>query len=303
MVAEGACICMSLLTIVVPIGEDSVISNLESWVARLNYEDIQLILVYDGKELRGYERLRHLLDTSLIEKKKLLTSSSRNPGGTRNIGLEAANGQWLYFCDADDLPEIHNVLEAIEAALPQTELIVGQYTKIDSRDGRELFRSNTKSISSLLEEVGLWRILFRAATFSEVRFPETSMGEDQVYLLFCSVTMRSIQFNDVLFYNYFCSIPGQLTNHVMKLDQLKESVEIASGSLGIHVTPNAPEAQFQFEILMRMVLTYCTRSFHVLGSFRLFSLVWEGSNKLSFLCKCQIIAQVVTKILKRAAQI
>jgi len=286
-----------LLSIVVPIGQGFEKSNLDCWMEALRNEEIEVVLVYDGNVPDEKKDLEQLLSRTQISKKKLLYSSSRNPGGTRNIGLQAVTGEWFCFCDADDLPEIQNLLQAKNEVAKQTQVIVGQYKKITSMDNQVAFASETNSLEGLLVELGLWRILFRTSDFRSYMFPDSKMGEDQAFVIFSSLTTREIQYSNYNFYNYFYSISGQLTRHRQKYEQLALSIDFALRNLEYDSDQMDSESKFRFEILTRMLFTHITKGNQKVASFRMFQLLWNRFPLISFTRKISLTCKVINRVL------
>lgn len=263
----------------------------------LRLNEVELILIYDGTNLSEKDSLEQLLEASPVLKKDLLESSSRNPGGSRNLGLEAVTGEWFLFCDADDLPEVKNLVQAIGESNPQTQIIVGQYKKILDKANQNSFVSKTEKLAHLQYEPGLWRMLFRSSEFSQYRFPNSKMGEDQVFLLFCLLPKRTIQFTELLFYNYFCDVQGQLTRDKNKFEELAHSIRFGSENLSVISQLSRAEAEFSFAVLVRMLFTYLFKSHRVLQSIKLSLLVWTKFRLIPFSLKSLITFKIVVKTL------
>jgi glycosyltransferase involved in cell wall biosynthesis len=283
----------------VPIGQGFEKSNLSSWLGALDNEELEVILVYDGNDPDEKENLEQLLTRTQIGKKKLLYSSSRNPGGTRNIGLQAVTGEWFCFCDADDIPEIQNILKVINEVAKQTQVIVGQYKKKTPMENQVVFSSDTNSLEGLLVELGLWRILFRASDFRTYKFPDSKMGEDQAFVIFSSLTTRDIQFSKYNFYNYFYSVTDQLTSNPQKFEQLALSISFALKHLECSSSQIDSESRFRFEILTRMLLTHIIKGNQKVESFGLFKLLWNRFPSVSFARKLFLFCKVVRRVLVR----
>ena len=94
---------MSTVSIIMPVynAEKYLHKAIES-ILNQTYKDFELILINDSstdhsKEIcRGY--IRNNDKIVLLEN----NSESHGPGPTRNIGLDYATGEYIYFMDADD---------------------------------------------------------------------------------------------------------------------------------------------------------------------------------------------------------
>lgn len=67
-------------------------------VASQTLQPFEIIVVDDGSTDDSVEQIRNFSDRVIV-----LHSSHRNGAGTRNVGIEAATGDWIAFLDADDI--------------------------------------------------------------------------------------------------------------------------------------------------------------------------------------------------------
>jgi glycosyltransferase involved in cell wall biosynthesis len=79
--------------------------NAERWVAAAiesalgqTYNNVEVIVIDDGSTDRSLEVIKQF-----DQKIRWLSISNRGPSAARNVGLKAAQGEWIQFLDADDL--------------------------------------------------------------------------------------------------------------------------------------------------------------------------------------------------------
>lgn len=99
-----------LISIVIPLynGERFIAQTLESVLAQ-TYRNIEVIVVDDASTDRGCEIVR---DYSTEDSRLKLLLSETNFGGPakpRNIGIDAAQGEFIAFVDADDIWKPHKL--------------------------------------------------------------------------------------------------------------------------------------------------------------------------------------------------
>jgi glycosyltransferase involved in cell wall biosynthesis len=144
-----------------------------------------------------------------------LSSSARNPGETRNIGLAAATGSWICFWDSDDYPVIDQILEnVIEAEENYYQISVGNYLvgeHIKNHPVKFLDVQAARNLSDLYSNPGLWRMAFKRDVIKDVEFPNFRMGEDQIFLFKILATLPRIHFSSRITYKYMIYSDHQLT--------------------------------------------------------------------------------------------
>lgn len=77
-------------------------------------EDLQVVVVDDGSDAVTLGRVQDLCEA--YRNVSLLVEENRGAGSARNKGLEAAEGEWILFADADDrfLPSLSQLLDEVE---------------------------------------------------------------------------------------------------------------------------------------------------------------------------------------------
>jgi hypothetical protein len=129
------------------------------------------------------------------------------------MGIKAAEGKWIIFCDSDDMPLFLNLLTSIINANNQCDIVIGSFVTED--------RLGIQSLSSLIERdttfnwesislnPGLWRWLIQKKLLEHISFPNLSIGEDQFFLMRLMSTTSQIQFSSLIFYVYRSEIEGR----------------------------------------------------------------------------------------------
>ncbi len=103
-----------LVSIVVPVYNmgDSIEKCVESILCQ-TYRNIEIILVDDGSKDDSYSHCKIL--ESRDKRVKAFHTENRGSGPARNYGIEQANGEYIYFPDADDYMEKNAIQTMIDA--------------------------------------------------------------------------------------------------------------------------------------------------------------------------------------------
>ncbi|KAA8374009.1 glycosyltransferase family 2 protein [Leuconostoc carnosum] len=174
-------------------GKIAINSTIQSFLEQ-NVEQKELIIIDDNS---SDESVKYLTDyIKLFDEKGEISliplSDNRGPGGARNVGLEKAQGEYIFFLDADDLIGADSLSVLIDKAKQWgSEFILGQYTALD-RDYATYFSKDGDVINAeieknhLLSTVGPWGKLFLNSVIKSntITFPEKIMlYEDMSFLI------------------------------------------------------------------------------------------------------------------------
>ena len=124
----------------------------------------------------------------------VVESDCRDPGGARNVGLDAVDGDWIYFLDADDDHVEGGLRRLFEVASsePGTDIVIGGYRRIvdgpDFTDKRprkftgDPVRNAGDYVAGLHRTVAVGSVLVRAGLIEQTRFPcGLHFDEDTVF--------------------------------------------------------------------------------------------------------------------------
>jgi len=185
-----------LISIVIPVyNVEAFIEHCIHNILSQTYRNLEVIIVNDGS-----------LDESISIAKELTKDDQRfiyidkENGGqsdARNVGLDCASGDYIFFCDPDDFmfeKSIENLYYA--SVLTNADIVVGSFCRFD--EGMFYFYPVQKeellhSVSSkeaimgmdneedytLLRYSAVWGKLFKKNLFETIRFPKGKYAEDQ----------------------------------------------------------------------------------------------------------------------------
>ena len=220
-----------MLSVVIPVGNlGRDIENLKSIVSAVPKQEVEMVFILDTAEKLAFIQLNELCKIEQLNHYKILECADRNPGSSRNIGMNAAEGEWIIFCDSDDMPIFSNLLNAISLANVGSDIVIGSFFNEDKfgiRTSQRLIE-NDPSINWHLISLnpGLWRWLMRKNLLEHVTFPKLSMGEDQFFLIKLLSTPSRIKFASEFFYVYRTNTRGSLTRNKAKISDLSIIIKL-----------------------------------------------------------------------------
>jgi len=209
------------LSIVVPITRMSGrMQNLRSWLTSVTQFDVEVILVHDRQDLNTSTELEALCKTISSRKVKVFEQNFGNPGDARNFGKNHTTGNFITFCDSDDVLHIENIMKSL-SLYSDYDVIIGTFVVVDSGSRRLVTSSQApKNAVNLAMNPGLWRFIFRSEILDNLEFMKFLMGEDQLFLAETKLFSSKIKIVDSVFYDYYVNDKSQLTSDKGKVNDL-----------------------------------------------------------------------------------
>ncbi len=154
-------------------------------ILKQSFSDFELICIDDGSTDKSLDimKLYALKDKRIV----VLSQKNQGVGYARNKAIQAAKGEWLAFCDGDDLVP-QSAYEYMYKASADVDVVVGEYMEIDDM-GKELYlkcrhKHKTNNFYAIFMSPCVWNKLIRRDFLlkHEIFFPELLLGEDVVFL-------------------------------------------------------------------------------------------------------------------------
>ena len=208
---------MSKVSVIMPVynAEKYLGEAIES-VLRQTYSDIELLLINDRSTDRSKEICMEY--SKMDDRIVLLENSSDNhgPGPTRNVGLDYATGDYIYFMDADDwidgrlLEYAVNRMQETNADIVQFGISIEQNNGAKPLEfywrGKNVLTKNEiqKDIIYFLRENrnSLCLQFFRRETVRTIRFENIISGEDFSYVIDALCNVEIIAYLEKVLYHY-----------------------------------------------------------------------------------------------------
>lgn len=232
------------ISVIVPVYNSSQTLRrcLESLLSQ-TFRDFELILVDDGSTDASLSVCREYEASD--SRVKVLAQANRGVSSARNLGLENAVGDYVAFCDSDDMVR-ESWLAAMNAVAGKAGLVVSGYDMYypDKDEWRtytlghtEIFTDDDELMETLLKERLLqfvWNKLFSLKVIREnsLRFDETfSVFEDEYFVLNyirCIRTVICIPEHD---YRYWLPA-GFMKKYDFGIDAFRKVVELIYSIVG-----------------------------------------------------------------------
>lgn len=264
--------------------------NLNSWLMQLGSLQIQVILVHDIQdELTGHE-LDVLLTAISDSRITLIDGHFGAPGLARNAGLIHATGEWVCFWDSDDIPYPSNIVKAVSLVDEATEVVIGQFEFENELNGERIEAKPVQSINSLINNPGIWRMIFRAESISGNTFSAWRLGEDQLFLEEFDLDFRKISFVQEKFYRYFHGGKGHLTSKRELLLELHQVAKLGSKLILDYKGSNASFITTMYSRQIATCLLHGSVSIKFLSTVNLLvTFVRASLNRKRELCRAPIL--------------
>ena len=225
-----------LCSLIIPISGD--IPKLDSLKKTLKNasgfeSEIEIILLFDVKESKISARNQAEIQSWKFANVNFHSDAFSSVGAARNFGISIADSKWITFTDADDVNDVQNFISMIrEAERHNSDIAIGKFNSRSILSGttssaqRRVWNSETFQVPFGLNP-GIWRCAFRVTSLNNIRFPNLSMAEDQVFIARYFVVERKIHFSDLIVYDYFVGGKNSLTNKIEQVRKISDAIPIS----------------------------------------------------------------------------
>lgn len=208
---------MEKVTIIMPVynAEKYVSKAIES-VLKQTYTNFELLLIDD----KSTDNSKKICDEFSQKDSRIIVyennSDNHGPGATRNIGLDHAAGEYIYFMDSDDWID-DRLLEASVNRILETKADIVQFgVKYEQNNGmysREYCQKQSRVFTKKdikqdfftfwnEKNCYLWIHFFRYETVKNIKFEYIINGEDVSYVMDALSRAKTIAFIPETFYHY-----------------------------------------------------------------------------------------------------
>lgn len=239
-------------------------------------EDIEIIVVDDHSDSSCYDSIKKFKKSNLHI---LSTSDTYGAGAARNVGLEAAKGQWIIFSDADDL-FTQEAFRIIDSHLNDEADIVYFLSDHVYTDSMQLFDNNCMGLNDKVItydgsddsedklKYGIcvpWGRMFKSSLIKEnnIKFDEVRYGNDTMFSMKTAYKAKKVAVDPRTVY-LFTVNRGSLTHKVnkesiacrMEVDLRKNQMmrEIGKPQCQVSVSPHIYQAsKFGLRFMLEMI--------------------------------------------------
>ena len=208
---------MSKVSVIMPVhNAGKYLSQAIESLLNQTYTDFELLMINDRSTDNSEEICKEYSkkDSRIV----LLENNSEKhgPGPTRNIGLDYATGEFIYFMDADDWAD-SSLLQCAVDRMQETDADIVQfgaiYERCDENKSEQYFWPGKDLLTK--EEIGkdffyywkenrnsLWMHLFRRKMIKTIRFEKIIIGEDICYIMDALCNAEKIAYIARALYHY-----------------------------------------------------------------------------------------------------
>jgi glycosyltransferase involved in cell wall biosynthesis len=174
-------------------------------------KDIEIIFVDDCSTDNTYDKLIEYKSTSSLLVQVIKNETNSGPGKSRSNGIDAANGEWVAFCDSDDWYENDFVEVMLDNAFSHNADIVmcdlnyAYKNDLIKKCGKmDSFSDKTTQSEFIAYAVdSLCTLLVKRILFDNINMPLLYNGEDVATVPQLLAQTDRIAFEKKALYNYF----------------------------------------------------------------------------------------------------
>lgn len=179
---------ISLVSVIIPIYNVApYLRECLDSVVNQTYSNLEVILVNDGSTDESEEIAKEYLKDDRVY---LISTSNGGLSRARNIGLDKARGDYIYFIDSDDYIDLEFIEEMVRIAQENEVDIVcnEQIVRFEGKDRESKQAKEPKVLIPNSRNIAIggavWRCLFARSLIivSGVRFLEGKIHEDEGFL-------------------------------------------------------------------------------------------------------------------------
>lgn len=242
-----------LLTIIIPVTKMAgKLTNLKNFLRTLDSSVTECILIHDIQDENTSSELHQIISTSGAESLILKEGYFGSPGYARNVGLEMARGEWIWFCDSDDVPIFNIVITELFTGSVEVDTYIFKFSMVNELNGIEHENNEELDVLSVAISPGLWRIVFRKSSIEKIRFKNFMLGEDQDFILHSISNWKSAKFVPKVAYKYHYG--GQ--NHLVdRRDRIQDLEIVLKRTFAFITSSRGQGEQFSSYLAIRQLIT------------------------------------------------
>jgi len=219
-----------MISIIVPVyNVEEYIDKCIRSLLQQTYSDIEILLINDGPTDNSYEICQKWQQRD--SRIKVIYKENGGVGSARNMGLDIATGEYIFFVDADDWLEPSCLEEMLAKMSSNIDMVICDYREIKDNnfnlqsDSKHKSAEEVLSKSDIIKDLSetfyyprvIWGKLYRHKLWEDVRFNSMSYSEDTYALIQIIGKIRAAYIINKPFYNYL--LRGKSASHQLKIEQ------------------------------------------------------------------------------------
>lgn len=183
---------MKISVIVAAYNAEKYLSETLESILHQTIDDYEVIVVNDGSK----DGTRNILETysKSYDRLRVIDQENGGPSAARNTGLNAAQGDYIFFFDADDILECDALESLYDAAQSHNaDLVIAKYDIFNKYKTVQINNINDLVVQDKIDKYNLmilwtfslWNKLFKRKLIEKYhfRFPSLSYSEDGAFLM------------------------------------------------------------------------------------------------------------------------
>ena len=193
-----------MISIIVPVyNVEKYIEKCIQSLTQQTYSDIEILLINDGSTDHSDEICKKWQNKDY--RIKVIYKENGGVSSARNLGLNIAKGEYIFFVDADDWLETSCLEKMLEKMTPDVDMVICDYR--ESKDITFTFEPDSKhktsegllSKSNIMKDLSetfyyprvIWGKLYRHELWEKIRFNSMSYSEDTYAMIQIIEKLRS----------------------------------------------------------------------------------------------------------------
>ena len=191
---------MSLVSVLMPYYKKKpfIESSIQS-ILNQTYQNFEIIVIDDELSDESFEVLKKI---STLDKRIIIIKNKKNQGAgeSRNFGIKIASGEYIAFCDCDDLWKKTKLDQQIKFMKNlEIDFCFTAYEVIDDKESKIGFREaqNKLNFNNLIKscDIGLSTVILKKKLFSNSNYRFANLKTKEDYVLWLKLAKDGILLN------------------------------------------------------------------------------------------------------------
>ena len=191
---------MSLVSVLMPYYKKKpfIESSIQS-ILNQTYQNFEIIVIDDELSDESFEVLKKI---STLDKRIIIIKNKKNQGAgeSRNFGIKIASGEYIAFCDCDDLWKKTKLDQQIKFMKNlEIDFCFTAYEVIDDKESKIGFREaqNKLNFNYLIKscDIGLSTVILKKKLFSNSNYRFANLKTKEDYVLWLKLAKDGILLN------------------------------------------------------------------------------------------------------------
>ena len=224
---------MELITIVINVYNcEKYINKCLECIVNQTYKNLEILIINDGSTDNTLSICRKYKDPRI----RIKTTENLGLSLSRNVGIDNAKGEYLYFIDADDFIEVDTIEYLyklikkynVDIATCKSMDIYNYDYEVKNKKEKVVFLSNKEMLIKILlfqdRAVAFWNKLIKKELFNDLRF-EDRIINDLSYTYKLVLKSETIIFSNQI-KHYYLRHSESITGKKESMDRIKDQYDV-----------------------------------------------------------------------------